>query len=93
MGMPCLKIIKKYLLSQNLQQEAQRTQLLKFTGTLQERNPGICIKPDIERPKHLCKRRLYKFLAVLYQRHTVQCTVLAASAQIHVDAPNKHHTL
>jgi hypothetical protein len=30
MEMPCLKIIKDYLLSQNKQQEAQRTQLLKF---------------------------------------------------------------
>jgi hypothetical protein len=64
MGMPCLKIIKNYLLSQNLQQEAQRTQLLKFIGTLQERNPGTCIKPDIEWLKHLYKRGLYKFLDV-----------------------------
>jgi len=48
MGVPCLKIIKDYLLSQNLQQEAQKTQLLKFIGTLQERNVGTCIKPETE---------------------------------------------
>jgi len=48
MGMPCLKTTKDYLLSQNLQQEVQRTQLHKFIGTLQERNPGTCIKPDTE---------------------------------------------
>jgi len=48
MWMPCLKIIKYYLPSQNLQQEVQRTQLLKFIGKLQERNPSTCIKPDTE---------------------------------------------
>ena len=61
MGMPCLKIIKDYLLSQNLQQEVQRTQLLKFIGTPQERNPSTCIKPEIEWLKHECKRGLYEF--------------------------------
>jgi len=48
MGMTCIKIIKDYLLSQNVQQEAQRTRLLKFIGTLQERNPDSCIKPERE---------------------------------------------
>ena len=61
MGMPCLKIIKNYLLSQNLQQEAHRTKLLKFIGTLQERNPSTCIKPDTERQKHECKGGLHEF--------------------------------
>jgi len=42
------KNYKGLSLSQNLQQEVQRTQLLKFIGTLQERNPGTCIKPDTE---------------------------------------------
>jgi len=61
MGMPCLKIIKDYLPSQNLQQETQRIQLLKFIGTLQERNPDTCIKPETEWLKHECKRGLYEF--------------------------------
>ena len=61
MGMPCIKIIKNCLLSQNLQQEAQRTQLLQFIGTLQVRNPGTCIKPETEWLKHECKRGLYEF--------------------------------
>ena len=51
---PCLKIINEYLLSQYLQQEVQRTQLLKFTGTLQVRNPSTCLKPDTEWLKHEC---------------------------------------
>ena len=61
MGMTCIKIIKDYLLSQNVQQEAQRTRLLKFIGTLQERNPDSCIKPEREWLKHECKRALYEF--------------------------------
>jgi len=32
----------------NLQQEVQRTQVFKFIGTLQERNPSACTKPDTE---------------------------------------------
>ena len=74
MEMPCLKVLRDYLLSQNLQQEAQRTQLLKFKGTLQERNQSTCIKPDTERLKHECKRGLYELQDVLYQCHTIQCT-------------------
>jgi len=35
-------------ISKNPQQEAQRTQLLKFIGTLLVRNPGTCIKPETE---------------------------------------------
>ena len=61
MGISCQKIIKNCLLSQNLQQQVQRTQLLKFIGTLQERNPSTCIKPDTEWLKHECKRGLYEF--------------------------------
>jgi len=61
MGMCYLKIIKDYLLSQNKQQEAQRTQLFKFIGTHQERNPSTFIKPDTEWLKHECKRGLYEF--------------------------------
>ena len=75
MGMPCLKIIKDYLLSQNLQQEAHRTKLLKFIDTLQASNQSTCIKPDTEKTKYGYKRRLYEFHDVWYQRHTVQCTL------------------
>jgi len=56
-----LNMIKDYLLSQNLQQEAHRTKLLKFIGTLQERNPSTCMKPDTERQKRECKRSLHEF--------------------------------
>jgi len=48
MGMLSLKIINDYLLSQSLQQEVQRTQLLKYVGTPHERNPSTRIKPDTE---------------------------------------------
>jgi len=32
----------------NLQQEAQSTQMFKFIGTIHERNPSTCIKPETE---------------------------------------------
>jgi len=75
--------------------EVQRTHLLKYVGTLQERNPSTCIqvKPDTEWLKHECKRGLHEFHDV-YTNATLfnAIFVLAASAQIPIDAPNKHHT-
>ena len=61
MGMLSLKIINDYLLSQSLQQEVQRTQLLKYVGTPHERNPSTRIKPDTEWLKHKRKRGLHEF--------------------------------